>query len=686
MGILNMFKRTKAQERPFRALMALYGRNPIWTEKDIRLLAEEGFKNCMTVFACVSLLSKGAAGIPWQLFKLPISKMAKKEEMFQHKLLDRMHRPNPMCGQAAFIENLAAFYYIAGNSYMLDVGPDKGPPKELHYLYPHLVKIKAGSRAEPIGSYKYYANPAEPDTYAPEEILHLKAFHPLNSYYGLSPLEVAARGIDITNMTMKWNMKLLQNDMRPPGIMKFEGNLDKEEKEDLKADLKESYQGYENVAMPMIFEGGSEWIQTALSPKDLDWITGDKMTMRKICSVLNVASELIGDSENKTYSNVKEARKALYTEAILPFMDFLRDELNNWLTPKFGERLWLDYNRDDIEALKEEMSAVYERMSKAWWLRLNEKRVACGFDEDPSPEADQIFIPMMLIPVGAPAEPKKAVGNGKKGDKMQSFWQRKENKERLWAHFVRRVECKERTLIEPLNRYLTAQAKRVKIGMSKFKTTAEIDVNRLLDYREETEAYLKKFQSQYLEHFLLAGQAGFQAAEGKLMDLDEELKQDEGFVITDKLRKQIELLIIDSGAKITEKTLKKIAKLVTKAQTEGLTVEEATQAIYEKLNSLTVTRSRTIARTEMAKVENYGQLEGYKQTELVELKGWLCAFVPDSRDAHQMADAEYSANPIPLDDPFIVDGEALQYPCDPNGSAGNVVNCLCSHYPEVREI
>lgn len=687
MGILNIFKRSKAQERPFRALMALYGRNPIWTDLDIKKLAEEGFKNCMTVFACVSLLSKGAAGIPWQLFKLPISKDAKKEEMFQHDLLDRIHRPNPMCGQAAFIENITAFYFIAGNSYTLEVAPEKGPPRELHYLYPHLVKIKPGTRAEPVAYYEYSANPANPDKYTTDDVLHMKAFHPLNSYYGLSPLEAAARGIDIANMTMSWNMKLLQNDMRPPGIVKIEGNLERSEKEELKKDLKENYQGYDNVAMPMVFEGGQDWIQTALSPKDLDWITGDKMTMRKICSVLNVASELIGDSENKTYSNVKEARKALYTEAILPFMDFLRDEFNNWLVPKWNEdRLYLDYNRGDIEALKEEAVAVFDRMSKAHWLTLNEKRIACGFDEDPSPEADQIHLPMMLVPIGTPAEPKKAGGKGKKGDKMQSFWQKKENKERLWTHFVRRVECKERTLLEPLNRYLTKQAKRIKAGMSKFKTISEVDVNKLLDSREEAETYLKQFQSQYMEHFLLAGQAGMQAAEGKLMDLEEELKQEEGFIITEELEKEVKLLVINSGAKITETTLKKVANLVVKAQTEGLTVEEATQAIHEKLTSLTVTRSRTIARTEMAKVENYGQLEGYKQEEFVEFKGWLCAFVPDSRNSHQAADAEYSDNPISLDDPFIVDGETMQYPGDPNASAGNIVNCLCATYPEVREV
>lgn len=687
MGKLNIFKRRKAEDRPYRALMALYGRNPIWTDKDIRLLAEEGFKNCMTVYACVSLLSKGAAGIPWQLFKLPISQDAKKEEVYQHELLDRIRRPNPKCGQSSFIENMAAFYYIAGNSYMLQVSPSEGPPRELYYLFPHLVRIMPGTRAEPVATYNYYANPQKPDEYEPEDVLHLKAFHPLNSFYGLSPLEVAAKGIDITNMTMSWNMKLLQNDMRPPGIIKIEGDLDKEEKDDLKADLKASYQGFENVAMPMIFEGGQDWIQTALNPKDLDWITGDKMTQRKICSVLNVASELIGDSENKTYSNIKEARKALYTEAILPFMDFLRDELNNWLSPKWeNERLYLDYNRDDIEGLKEEMSAVYERMANAHWLTLNEKRLACGFDENKAPEAGQIFLPISLIPLGSAEAPKDGDNGGAKGTKKPSFWQRKENKERLWIHFARRVEAKERALLDPLNRFFTAQAKRVRTSLARYQTLPEIDIMKLLDEREEAKLYMKNFEGQYLEHFLHAGRAGMQTAFGKLLDLNDELKAEEGFIITGALRKAVEEMIIDSGCKLTQTSLKKIAQLVIKAQGEGLTVEAATQTIFDKLTSLGVTRSRTFARTEMAKVENFGQLEGYKQTQIVERKGWLCAFVPDSRDSHIAADAEYSANPIALDEPFNVGGDSMQYPGDPGGSAANVVNCLCATYPEVREI
>jgi hypothetical protein len=99
---------------------------------------------------------------------------------------------------------------------------------------------------------------------------------------------------------------------------------------------------------------------------------------------------------------------------------------------------------------------------------------------------------------------------------------------------------------------------------------------------------------------------------------------------------------------------------------------------------LSETRARLISRTESAKIENWGQLEGYKKTGYIELKGWLCSMVPDSRDSHIEADKRYSEHPIPLNEPFIVGGKQMQYPGDPAGGAKEVCNCLCSHFPAIR--
>jgi hypothetical protein len=84
----------------------------------------------------------------------------------------------------------------------------------------------------------------------------------------------------------------------------------------------------------------------------------------------------------------------------------------------------------------------------------------------------------------------------------------------------------------------------------------------------------------------------------------------------------------------------------------------------------------------MARTENWGGIEGYKQNEFVDTKGWLCEFVEDSREDHKKADGQE----VPLDADFKVGNEMLAYPGDPKGEAGNVVNCLCSTYPVVGEL
>lgn len=388
----------RKKENPiYRTLLMMLGSNPMWTTKDIAKLAEAGYQNCSTAYACVNLIVEAAAGVPWMLFRKPVSSNGKKEKIEEHDLLTRLHRPNPQDGGAAFIKNALAYYLVAGNSYLIKVGPERGPPRELYTMRPDRVVVLPGTKFEPIGGYRYRAGGNHKD-FGVNEVLHLKAFAPLDDWYGLSPLSVASKEIDISSMGREWNMRLLQHDARPPGALTTEGSLEEEQRTSLKKQMREDVQGYENAGMPLVFEGGLKWESFAITPKDMDWTNSDKLNSRKICSVFKVAPELIGDAEKKTYSNYAEARKALYMESVLPLLSYLRDEFNNWLTPAWGdERLYLEYDRDAIEALREELGAVYTRMAQAHWLTVNEKRMACGKGEIKG--GDEILIPSTLIPL-----------------------------------------------------------------------------------------------------------------------------------------------------------------------------------------------------------------------------------------------------------------------------------------------
>jgi len=216
---------------------------------------------------------------------------------------------------------------------------------------------------------------------------------------GGSPIRVAARQVDLQAMAAEWNARLLKQDCRPPGAIVTEGVLEDEQREELEKQMEEKMMGYKNAGRPPVFEAGIKWQSFAITPKDMDWINSDKLNTRKICAVFNVAPELIGDAENKTYSNYQEARRALYLENILPLMDYLRDEYNNWLSPLWeNERLMLEYDKDSIEAIKEELTAVYTRQAQAHWRTVNEKREATG-DDNIGKAGDIILIPANMIPL-----------------------------------------------------------------------------------------------------------------------------------------------------------------------------------------------------------------------------------------------------------------------------------------------
>jgi hypothetical protein len=53
--------------------------------------------------------------------------------------------------------------------------------------------------------------------------------------------------------------------------------------------------------------------------------------------------------------------------------------LTHWLAPAFGEGRMLSADTDKIEALSLDRAALWDRVSKAPFLSVNEKRLAAGY-------------------------------------------------------------------------------------------------------------------------------------------------------------------------------------------------------------------------------------------------------------------------------------------------------------------
>ena len=396
-----MFERLKMrlkQSRTARAILSLTLGQPVWTPRNYTSFAKEGYQANVYVFAAIRQIAMACAGIPWLVYRK--NRSGQVEELDDHPLVTLLNRPNPWQGSGRFFENVTAFLMLSGNSYIEAVGPENRPPKELYVLRPDRVKVIPGNAQQLIGGYEYQVDSHKVRLQA-EEVLHLKLFNPLNDWYGMGPIEAAARSVDQNNESRAWNVSLLQNAARPPGALITKEELTEEQFNRLKKQVQEQYAGHKNAGRPLLLEGGMDWKDLALSPADMHWLEGLKLSAREIAIAFGVPPELIGDTSNKTYSNYQEARLAFYTETILPLMDWLKDELNNWLVPQFGdERLFVDYDKDEIEALQEDRGAVWDRAMEAvrqGVLTRNEARVLLGYEEIEG--GDVLMVPGNMLPL-----------------------------------------------------------------------------------------------------------------------------------------------------------------------------------------------------------------------------------------------------------------------------------------------
>ncbi|MFA5285813.1 MAG: hypothetical protein WC347_09480, partial [Smithellaceae bacterium] len=366
-------------------------------------------------------------------------------------------------------------------------------------------------------------------------------------------------------------------------------------------------------------------------------------------------------------------------------------------------KLELDFDLEKVEALQAKKSEAYARMGNAWWVTMNEKRVACGYA--PVEGGDVFMLPLGLTPFDPAAEvvepppeetPPTNENPPDEGQKAftsqsKSYWTVPERKKALWQTFEQRVAVREKEFEKQAKQYLADQAKTINEKISKLTDLSQIDPDQILDIGVAVKAYGKKFWSWYRENFIRAGNAGVHAVKGLLFD-DAEFKIDEPedgkaaqkptsfvFTMTAKLEKQLRSMAFDSGTEVNRTTVGRIYRMLKVAQNENWTINEFAQKIYEKTSDFEYWRAKLWARTESAKVDNFGQVEGYKATEFVDKKGWLCSMLETSRDAHISA----SEQEVGVDDDFDVGGESLAYPGDPSGDPGNVCNCLCTVYPVI---
>ncbi len=345
--------------------------------KDSKLGAyvKEGYEGNPDIFSIVLRLAGMFADIPQRLVEVQSDG---SEVDVQDPEIDRlMYKPNYYQTYNEFKVAWAIFRYITGNAivyapkYTAGLNNGKLTQDGLLMMPSQDITIKSKGWKKPVGTYTMSQN----ETY---EIDALDVWHERfaptlrytdgQNFMGMSPLKAAANLINSQNAGYNITAKSYK-DMHPPSIIWKEGQGDEstaEQESKFRERYKTKYSGINNFTVPIFTMGKVGVTKIGFeNMKDLQIIEMSEHGLRIFCNLMQVPSQLFGDTKASTYNNMLLARKAIYTDRIMPDQTSYCEGLTE-IVKAYNPNYKVIPNYSGVEALQEDKKMKSEWVSKEY--------------------------------------------------------------------------------------------------------------------------------------------------------------------------------------------------------------------------------------------------------------------------------------------------------------------------------
>lgn len=385
----------KKEEKSSNAIRSIMQRNSAtWSAREFVAFATEGYRDNPTVRACIMAKQKAAIECPIILVN------EKGEAVENHPILSLLNKPNPMQSWEKFLTQMIGSHDVAGEGDVLKIGI--GQSVELWPLRPDWLEITTFSMGLPVTCSYTPSDTYEESTvkqYQFSELMIWAEYNPLFRWRGLSPLYSAAYSIDTLNEYAKSNKAMLENGMTPSGVLWTDSEVSDTSFNRLQEQFNGKYAGAKNSGKPMILDGGLKWQGMSFSPRDMEFVSGKRLSQLDVCQVLRVPPQIIGIEGSQTFANYEQARAAFYEDEVIPMVNGLLSELLGFLRKDFKlpPTYKLIVDTDGITALEPRRAERNKVIDGLTSLKVDEKRAAMGYES--AEGGDVILVDSNKIPL-----------------------------------------------------------------------------------------------------------------------------------------------------------------------------------------------------------------------------------------------------------------------------------------------
>jgi len=509
-----------------------------------------------------------------------------------------------------------------------------------------------------------------------------------------SPLMACRFDLSLAIAADRYSVAFLRNNATPATVVTTTQFPDEEHRRRFRQQWSAEFQGPDNAGRTHFHEVGddgdgpvSETIDVkvlGLSAKDARLVELRRDAMAEVAMALGVPWSKL-DASGRTFDNAEVEDRTFWEERLLPLMEDFTDDVNMQLAPRLGgEVCWFDLSV--VRALKGKPRFATIDTTAMLTLGVvmpNEVREDLmlepmdGGDEPlEAPQAPPVAPVPAVMPhdaIDMPVEPPVAMQAPEREDRAADPATIEARRAKIWRAsdaVVRTLEGRwERAFRRLFERQVVASLARLKgkrgRQMLEERAPADpLDPAAIFDpafWADET----RQLVADLFEEVATAGLNRLSSVFGVAFDVSDPWVQ----TFIDARANQLAGPVTDTTYQAIRDTL-----------VEGVTVGEDVDALADRIRHVFAVaddvRATRIARTEVISAYNGSATLGAVQLprDVVAGQEWIATRDAKVRDAH----AEADGMTVEVGAPFTVDGEGLEYPGDPSGSAANTVNCRCT--------
>lgn len=349
------------------------------------------YQTISDIFSVVSRVSQQAAMLPFYGEQSDGEDITPKDKL--NGFIDLLNYD--------LLEQVYTSYYLNGSVFLykekLEFGVNAGIQRLVHLPSSKMVIIiSRGFPNEIVGFQFVDYEQGLTVNLQPEDVIYLRRYNTASGFYerfqGLSLATILKREVTRIKAGGDASIAQLQNGGVPSIVFDKDPTripgVANQHKENFARFLNNS----SNTGAPYFSGGELGAIQLGTSLADLDVAELNNIDFDKICNAIGVSSIMFNSKHASTESNVKEMRKAMFTNSIIPVVRKFESALNTQAIPDIRTQAKLKADYSDVPELQEDMKAKADAYSAMPVFRPNDVLEGMGYKREEDPVMEKYFI------------------------------------------------------------------------------------------------------------------------------------------------------------------------------------------------------------------------------------------------------------------------------------------------------